>query len=299
MLIIFLQPAANKKIKFEGMRVFYETTENVTDAAYEIIVPGASITTTFDIAKTHDLSQGGGFDVQASGDFIIAHEDNQGPDGRMSYLHFESNLLQADVNGPAAAAMRMATLQKRYHIDGKVSKPHLKAIRASLHNCALMAERAENKARAGPSALLEFLFGANDQETRSLIARYFEIVRKECASLCDGTSNLFDEDHWDACTTEDGKVTVAYALGHEITFCPRFWELPVRAIGCTVNSYDQVTTTIHVMTHLPEIYTKDHTYGLFQKINGKFPTGMALDNARTYELFARGVSYNCQRIGWM
>ena len=132
-------------------------------------------------------------------------------------------------------------------------------------------------------------FGDESDNVRQSVIDRFDAIAAECAAS-DGITKLFchelDEDN-DECL---GELSFAFSLPelNEIHYCPRFFESSPN-VDCE-DDFDQVTTTIHEMTHQQNVYapSTDH-HGFNVKDILKLNNEEKLSNSDSYSLFARGT----------
>ncbi|KAJ3496146.1 hypothetical protein NLG97_g2869 [Lecanicillium saksenae] len=257
-------------VKFEGVRGRINFA-GIQEDAFQSIEAGKSIDVTFDIAETHDLSAGGKYKIASSGS-----------------IKFQSNQIDADVNGTVAEALR-STLQrerraKRSVIASDCTGAKLRSIKTALANCKALAQAG--KTATSSSAKMKEFFGSDSQATVDKVNAVFAAASTECGGTSSG-ADLYCTDIYNEC---GGYLALTYPSKSEMVYCPEHFKLPATTSTCYGQSQDN--TVLHESTHLSYVgNTDDHAYGYDDIV--KLTTKQALDNADTYAIFAQAASSGC------
>ncbi|KAJ6438772.1 metallo-endopeptidase [Purpureocillium lavendulum] len=282
--------SGDRAIAFDGIRKRISTRQ-IDDASFEHIGAGNSVEVTFDIAQTHDLSTGGEFRVVSAGKLMIAGNSGDNSNNIVKSVPYQSNVLNAKVNGTEAAAVRAKINQKwkRANLQSDCTGDRLSATKTALRNCQALSQSAQKAALSGSAEMMEKFFKASDNSTRTTVAGVFSRVAEECGSTTGGASTYYCTDVRNHCR---GNV-LAYTIPSQsvMVYCDLYFDgLPPLTSKC--DKQDQATTTLHECTHLREIQdTKDLGYG-YDAIH-KLPTADILNNGDTYAIFANLIYAGC------
>ncbi|KAJ6787745.1 hypothetical protein PWT90_04004 [Aphanocladium album] len=271
-------------VKFEGVRGRINLS-NLQENAFQHIEAGKSIEVTFDIAETHDLSASGKYKVSSTGAFRYAKEGNTELAGS---IKFQSNQIDAEVNGAVAEALRSSLLRERMArrsiIEDDCTGAKLQSIKSGLANCKSLA-KAGKKATSNSKKMKEF-FMSSTQATIDKVNAVFDAASTECGGTTSG-AKLYCTDVYGEC---GDYLALTYPSKSEMVYCPAHFKLPATTTGCYDQSQDN--TILHESTHLSYVgNTDDHAYG-YDDIT-KLTTAKALDNADTYAIFAQAASQGC------
>lgn len=267
------------KVAFSGIKIRV-TTDNIPEESFQIIAPGETVETSFDVAELHDLSTGGAFDIAAAGVFSTAAVDSTEITGAVP---FTSNTISASVDGAAAEKIRRDFV-KRSAVQTDCTGTKKTSSVTALANCKTLAQAAYNAASSNTAKVNEY-FKSTSSSTISTLQSVFTKVISECGSSTSGVSKTYCTDvYGNGCSSN----VLAYTLpsGSYIVNCPLYFSaLP--ALTKTCHAQDQATTTLHETTHLSQIKgTSDLGYGYTAAT--KLSTSSALNNADSYALFANG-----------
>src|SRR5262245_19428089 len=127
------------------MRLYVSTTD-LPESAFQIIEAGESITKTFDIAHTHDVSIGGDFDIVSNGLISYARADSM---EIQEIVPLRSKILAATVNGKQAAATRSAYLSrvKRTTVQTDCTGTKKSSLEQAISTCQVRASLAAQAAQ--------------------------------------------------------------------------------------------------------------------------------------------------------
>lgn len=283
---------ANNKLPFEGIKLRALTT-GLAEDAFATVGAGETVTATFDVALTHDLSAGGATDLVAEGAIAYAAPNSTEIAGALTYA---SNVLSAtEVDGAAAAAVHASFLDvvgkhKRSVVQSDCTGTRLTAIRAAESSCASLARAAGTAASSGSAAKVEEYFKSSTSSVRSTVSAVFGRVATECGSTTSGVADYYCSDVYGACSSG----VLAYTLPSQsfMVNCPLYFTaLP--ALSRTCHAQDQATTNLHESTHLTQIAGTDDygTYG-YSGVRG-LTAAQNLRHADTYTLFANAIYVGC------
>lgn len=266
------------------------STKNVDNSALQHIPAGQSISVTFDIAKTYDLSSGGKFNIKSMGSLSYAH--GNGDNKLIGTIPYHSNAIDVNVDGSKAAAARASFSQKwkRTQVQSDCTGQKLSVTQTALRNCEQLASAAGQAAQSGSAGKMEEYFKSSDSSTRDTVVGVFNRVAQECGSETSGVSRYYCSDVGNDC----GGNVLAYTVPSQsyMVYCDLYFnDLPEVTTQC--HAQDQATTNIHECTHLTEIQgTDDLAYG-YDAIQGLQSTNEELNNADTYAVFANAIYANC------
>lgn len=248
---------------------------------FQVLSGGESIELDWDVAEDHDLSVGGDFNITSSGILSYAELNSTVLSGTVRY---ESNVVQASVDGEQAASVFTVFADKRASIQSDCQGGQRDQTRWSLGWCRRMALYAEKVSRSGPADRMNFFFKSSDAATRKRVGDNFHKIAVECGSPVTGVARVFCSDRHSFCRPE----YIAYAYGSDIVNCPLFFRLPTNNKECRANT--QATTAIHEASHLSQILgTSDYNgcYGI--DCIRRLSREQNLNHADTYSFFAQGM----------
>lgn len=278
------QATADGDVAFEGVRLYL--APEVEESQFQEIAAGESVEVTFDVAEVFDLSNGGDYDIQSSGNLRYA----QGGDiSQLSSLSYESNKISASVDGAAAAQSLSSfqSLQKRVTVNGDCTGAQRTAVETSVKNTHDIAVKAAEAARNGPANKMIEYFESAGQSARNTVATAFEKMARAYASS-GGLPDLHCRDVQNYC-----QGAVAYALPPQnlIVFCSSWFNYPTLTPGC--RKVDQAHIAVHEATHLSMTKGTDDygTYGYENSI--ALPASRNLNHADTYAYFAHDTLSGC------
>lgn len=269
------------KVAFAGIKVRVHT-ENIPEDSFQVIAPGQTVETSFDVAELHDLSNGGAFDIASAGSLSTASIDSTELTGA---VEFTSNTLTANINGAEAEKVRRDFI-KRSAVQADCTGSKRSSSITALSNCRSLAQAAASAASSNTAKVQEY-FKSTSSSTISTLRNVFNRVASECGSSTSGASKTYCTDvYGNGCASN----VLAYTLpsGSYIVNCPLYFSaLPALTRSC--HAQDQATTTLHETTHLSQIAgTDDLGYGYAAAT--RLSTASALNNADSYALFANGKS---------
>ncbi|KAJ4349736.1 uncharacterized protein N0V89_008354 [Didymosphaeria variabile] len=273
----------SSKVAFAGIKVRV-TTENIPEDSFQVIAPGETVETSFDVAELHDLSNGGAFDIASVGAFSTAAIDSTEITGAVEYT---SNTLTANIDGAEAEKVRREFV-KRSAVQADCTGTKRTSTVNALANCRTLAIAAASAAASNTAKVNEY-FKSTTSSTISTLQTVFNKVATECGSSTSGVSKTYCTDvYGNACSSN----VLAYTLpsGSYIVNCPLYFSaLPALTKSC--HAQDQATTTLHETTHLSQIKgTDDLGYGYAAAT--RLSTASALNNADSYALFANEHARN-------
>lgn len=267
------------KVAFEGIKLRL-TTEGIPEESFQMINPGETIETEFDIAELHNLAAGGSFDVASAGAFSTAAADSTEITGSVP---FSSNTITVSVDGAEAEKIRRDFV-KRSAVQSDCTGSKKSSTVTALSNCASLARAASAAAKTNTAKVQEY-FKSTSSATISKVQAVLNKAATECGSSTSGVSKTYCTDvYGNGCESN----VLAYTLpsGSYIVNCPLYFsDLPALTKSC--HSQDQATTTLHESTHLSQIGgTDDLGYGYAAAT--RLSSSQALNNADSYALFANG-----------
>ncbi|KAM5466032.1 putative deuterolysin [Microsporum audouinii] len=287
------------EVKFTGMLARYKMT-GLSPDYFTTLNPKASVESSFDIARTHDLTRGGKITVMASG--TIPTAEGHGANGTTitGYAKYESNKIELDVDAKKAASVVQAmgtvkkspeSINKRTNIDTSTcTQSQLDALEGALYNSAALAQAAAQAAPSNLDTVAEY-FKSTSRRTINTIVSRLQSVASESTYVNSGSTTYYCTDVMNGC--QPG--VLAYTLPDQniITNCPIYYsDLPALAQSC--HEQDQATTTLHEMTHNSAVvspYCDDLGYGYEDAT--ALSAGQAIQNADTYALFANAIYLGC------
>ncbi|CAM1502413.1 Fc.00g043970.m01.CDS01 [Cosmosporella sp. VM-42] len=273
-------------VDFEGIRVRIDT-DALNDAAFEHIPAGKSVEVDFDVAEMHDLSAGGNFSILTSGALSFADENSNELIGSVP---FESNTVEAEVNGEEASAARAAFHEKRTIVQSDCTDSKLSITQTALSNCARLASNAQAAASTGSADKMVEYFKASDSNTRNTVSGVFSRVASECGSTDSGVSRYYCSDVYGACSS--GVLAYTLPSGSYMAYCDLYFQqLPALTTGC--HSQDQATTNLHEATHLTQIKGTSDYGGYGYNFVQSLSAAQNLNHADTYALFANAIALSC------
>lgn len=279
--------SAESRVGFEGVRLRTMTT-GLSEDAFQSIAAGETIEVTFDVGSTHNLSNGGSFDILSQGAIPYAEADSTEIAGALSYI---SNKITANINGPEAEKVRrsFSDKAKRTVVQSDCTGTRGTSTRTALTNCRSLALQASSAAASGSSSKFSEYFKTTASSTRSAVAATFSKAAAECGSTTSGASKYYCTDVYGYCESN----VLAYTIPSQAIMvnCPLYYSaLPALTSSC--HAQDQATTTLHESTHLTSVKgTDDLGYG-YSAATG-LTTSQALNNADSYALYANAIYAGC------
>ncbi|KAJ6788301.1 hypothetical protein PWT90_07729 [Aphanocladium album] len=284
-------------VKFNGIRLRIAMSQ-LDDSSFRILGAGQSISTDFDLAHAHDLSESGVYHIELSGSLPVASSSFTPRSSSSSStmlagsVPYQSNRLTITVDGAAAtrSAARAAasSLQRRAQIQDCQGE-QLAVTQQALADCARVAQAAANAAVSGPDDKMVEYFKAADDDTRCTVSAVFQKVAAECGSTSGGGTAYYCSDVRGAC--QAGVLAYTAQSENLMAYCPLYFEMPPLASRC--REQDQATTNLHEMTHLTQIKgTEDfggYGYNFIQSLSAE----QNLNHADTYAVFANAIALGC------
>ena len=235
----------------------------------------------------HNLSGGGNYSILTSGALSYADESSNELIGSVP---FESNTLEAEINGEEASAARTAFHEKRTQVQSDCTGSKLTITQTALSNCARLASKAQAAASSGPAAKIEEYFKSSDSNTRNTVSDVFSRVSSECGSTNSGVSRYYCSDVYGACSS--GVLAYTLPSGSYMAYCDLYFQqLPALTTSC--HSQDQATTNLHETTHLTQIKGTSDYGGYGYDFVRSLSAAQNLNHADTYALFANAIDLNC------
>ncbi len=240
---------------------------------------------TFNVAETHDLSQGGEFNIATKGALKYALEHDNKLIGSVSS---PSTSITASIDGPAAAAANEGQKMRRTTFQSDCTGSKGQAVSNAANNCVSLAQQASQVASSGAASKMEEFFKSSSQQVRSQVANVLDRVAAECPNN-GGYSQTYCSDVGGYC----GGNVLAYTVPSQsyIVYCDLYFnDLPPLTSAC--HQQDQATTNLHETTHLSEVAgTQDLGYG-YDNIR-QLSTQDSLNNADSYAVFANSIYAGC------
>ncbi|PHH89739.1 hypothetical protein CDD83_5391 [Cordyceps sp. RAO-2017] len=277
-------------VEFRGA-VFQLSTENLTEEDFQRLEPNAPVSVTIDIAQLHDLSAGGKFGVMADGALSVAAEQGTELTGSVA---FTSNRLEADVDGPAAAAALAKFSEqpeRRTDLLDDCRGDRLQVASRVLPECAQLARAAARAARSGPAAKMTEYFTSSSRRPRRTVADVFDKVARECGSTRTGASTYHCRDPFRSC----GPKVLAYTMPDRSTmvYCDLYHQ-SLREQNQRCHAQDKVGVNVHEITHLRQVKgTSDLGGGYGYAFVRSLRRQDNLRHADTYSLFAQSIQARC------
>ncbi|OCK85695.1 neutral protease 2-like protein [Lepidopterella palustris CBS 459.81] len=273
---------AKAQVPFEGIRMRVKTS-GLTEDAFMALAAGETKEITVETASLHTLSQGGVFDVFASGAIPFAKAGSTELAGSLAYA---SNKLTMNVNGALAAKVSKAIV-KRTTIDSDCTGDYLTTVQNALSNCASLASAAASAADAGTDITTYFTSSSES----SIVSARLSAVANECSSTSGGATTTHCTDTYSGCS--DGVLAYTVPSANDIIYCDLFFtDLP--DVSSTCHAQDQATTVIHENTHAPGVYspgTEDYGYGYSAAT--ALSEDEEVNNADSYALYSNAIYVGC------
>lgn len=237
----------------------------------------------FDIAKAHDVSIGGQFEIVSAGAISYAEA---GSTELIGIVPFSSNIISAQVDGAQAAATRNSYLSKakRTAVQSDCTGTQKDALLTAIQICATRASAAAIAAQSNSAKITEY-FKQDTPTVRSTVTGVFEKIAAECANSTAGVSKQYCTDRGRSCS--GGVIAYTDPSQSYIVSCPGYFNQMVDR-SKTCHGDDKPFVTLHEMTHLRQIKGTDD-YGVYGYAAVKRLTAAQnLNHADTYALFANG-----------
>lgn len=248
------------------------------------IPSGKSTETTFDAALMYDLSQGGDYDMLASGKLLTVDDD-----GNLNgHINYESEQISATIDGPRAADVRSKSIDRRTITQGDCTGQNLITMNIALANCRTMASYARDQARYGDAGRMNEYFKRSDGGTRNTVADVFQKVLDNCAVVHEGFSRTYCTDIRNDCP---GAIALTYPSTSEMVLCPGFFNAQDELTN-RCHTGDRASVMVHESTHLREVKgTGDLAYGYDD--SRRLSADDTLRNADSYTYFAHSFYEGC------
>ncbi|OAL73506.1 hypothetical protein A7D00_1533 [Trichophyton violaceum] len=287
------------EVKFTGMLPRYKMS-NLSPEYFTPLDPKSSIESTFDIARTHDLTRSGKITLMASGTIRTAEGHGANATTITGYARYESNKLELDVDAKKASSVGQAmgkvkksrgTIDKRTNIDtSSCNQGQLEALEGALYNSAALAQAAAEAAPSNLNTVAEFFKSTSSSTVNTIVSR-LQSVASESSYVDYGSTTYYCTDSMNGCSPG----VLAYTLPDQnlIFNCPIYYsDLPALAQSCY--EQDQATTTLHEMTHNSAVvspFCDDLGYGYEDATS--LSAAQAIQNADSYALFANAIYLGC------
>ncbi|KAJ4366012.1 hypothetical protein N0V85_009232 [Neurospora sp. IMI 360204] len=274
-------------VAFDGLRLRVADSQLPEDA-FQLIAPGETVSTSWDPAEVHDLSQGGSYDVKVSGALQYADPDSTELKGT---IPFSSNIVTASVDGAAASQARRSFHEKRSAVQSDCTGTKGTATRTAMTNCRALALAASQVAASGSASKMTEYFKSSSSSTRSTVAGVFSRVASECGSTTSGYAKYYCSDVYGACSS--GVLAYTLPSSSFMVNCPLYFSA-LSALSRTCHAQDQATTTLHETTHLSQIKGTTDQNGCYGYSCVKsLSASQNLNHADTYALFANSIYVGC------
>lgn len=228
--------ADGSEVPFKGIRASFLTT-GLTEDYFQHIPAGKSVEVTWDVAQTHDLSQGGDFNMLSEGVLQFAKVFDQKLVGSMPY---SSNSLSSVIDGIAAGKAHQNLLPKRTTLQNDCTGERGQAQATANRNCASLASAGYNAATSAPDSKLQEFFKDASQNTRNQVAQIYSRVYDECSNTPGGSSRTFCTDIGNNCG--QGVLAYTYISQHDQVYCDLHFTTP--AVG-SCHQMDQVSISLN------------------------------------------------------
>lgn len=277
---LWLNCTIETKVPFAGIRLRIASSFDFGEDSFQTISAGESLQTLFNIGELHDLSEGGDYNLVASGVLSYAGSNTTEIAGTVSY---SSNSISATVNGAQAAEVQKKFVEERTALQTDCTGTKKTAQVTALSNCASLAKLSASAATSNSAKVVEYFKTASASTT---LVSVFNKVASECGSTSSGVSKQYCTDVYSDCSS--GVLAYTIPSRSVMVSCPLYFSaLPGLTKSC--HAQDQATTTLHETTHLTQIKgTQDLGYGYSAAT--KLTSAQALNNADSYALFANGKS---------
>jgi deuterolysin len=270
------------QISFSGLRL-YVSPSGLDESAFQTIAAGETVQKDFDIAKAHDVSIGGTFDIVSDGAISYAESDST---ELVGIVPFASNVVSTQVDGAKAAETRRSYLQKmkRTAVQSDCTGTQRDSLLAAIQICATRASAAALAAQSNSAKITEY-FKQDTATVRSTVSGVFQKIAAECANSTAGVSKQYCTDRARSCS--GGVIAYTFPEQSYIVNCPGYFSQMVERTK-TCHSDDKPFVTLHETTHLTQIKGTDD-YGVYGYAAVKRLTAAQnLNHADTYALFANG-----------
>lgn len=272
-------------IPFNGIRLHLITT-NIPEDAFRTLAVNESIEAEWDPAEVHDLSAGGRFDYQVSGQFLVTAPNSTAITGTIPF----HGTLSPEVDGTTAAGVHHGyqAKMKRSTMGETCTPTQSTQVRAAEKVCnelALQAAAVAKRKNRNTDRYVAEYFRSADTATRAEVEKVLRKTAQECSP-----KGTFGEINCDNTRKRCNRSIYAFTVVNKdynwIAYCPEYFqELQPQAKVCHAN--DRAITTLHEVTHVPQIKgTKDYAYE-YPGVK-KLGRDAAINNADSYALFANG-----------
>ncbi|KAL8995916.1 MAG: hypothetical protein Q9169_004452 [Polycauliona sp. 2 TL-2023] len=189
---------AGAPVTFKGVLTRIRTAE-ITEDAFAVLAPGATLENTFELAAVTDLSAGGPFEVIAEGAAPLAPFGSTELSG--SQVSFRSNKLSITVDGSAAARVAPAVhlLDERTLVTS-CSGTQGTVLRNALANSQRLSTAAANAAQSGSAAKFQEYFKTTTTRARNTVAARFRGCATQSGSTTGGGTRYYCGDPYGYCS---------------------------------------------------------------------------------------------------
>ena len=184
-------------LPFEGV-LLRTLTKDLTEDAFTTLAAGETAESTFDLAKTTDLSEGGTFDVLTEGAFAVASDGST--DLSNDKASYKSNKLSIKVDGAAAARVAPAIRPlDRRTIVSSCSGTRNTALRNALPRVVSLSNAAANAALNNNAKFVEY-FKTSTSSAKNTVAARFRAVAAEAGRTTSGRTRYYCTDPYGYCS---------------------------------------------------------------------------------------------------
>lgn len=262
---------------FKGAQVKY-IRSHLNDDAFVQLAPNETVTSVFDVADSHDLSDGDHTAVSNGALEYTTLTDKE----KFNTFHYRSNKISFTASDNANR------LQTRSTIDCS-NDEYNSAVKAAISRAGEMATAGAADARKGASASFKKFFFTESQDALDEVAGRLEAIASEATST--GTMAYYCAPRsQDDCTGNIAAMT--YPSDNIVVNCDLYYE--TEASSDTCGYLDQGGIALHEFTHATGIYspgTEDIAYG-YEEVQS-LGTNSALNNADSYAYYGAAIYLQC------
>ncbi|OJJ64728.1 hypothetical protein ASPSYDRAFT_138625, partial [Aspergillus sydowii CBS 593.65] len=281
-----LDHVATKKVRvdhgdieavFKGAQVKY-IRSHLNDDAFVQLAPNETVTSVFDVADSHDLSDGDHTAVSNGALEYTTLTDKE----KFNTFHYKSNKISFTASDNANR------LRARSTIDCSDNE-YNSAVKAAISRAGEMAKAGAADARKGASANFKKFFFTESQDALDEVAGRLEAIASEATSTGKMTYYCAPRSR-DDCTGNIAAMT--YPSDNIVVNCDLYYE--TEASSDTCGYLDQGGIALHEFTHATGIYspgTEDIAYG-YEEVQS-LDTDRALNNADSYAYYGAAIYLQC------
>ncbi|CZR66498.1 related to metalloproteinase penicillolysin [Phialocephala subalpina] len=285
---LLVADAAGNTLPFEGSYVNYKRTGLSADM-FQTLLPGETVTTSVNAAKTYNLA---GIDTaKVSAIQGFKYVTGATAPTTLKDLEFCQSVSSSSVTitpdqSTAADALiskrdlvTSSRIKKRSVTYNSCSTSQTTSLKTSVADAISMSSKAYTAAGTAADYFTTWFISTSEETKVRTI--YNDVVGVQTTSPA-----IYCTDEYGDCA--DGSALL-YTVPSDNTIVPcpdnGFWDFPEYATTCADDDYDRAGSILHEMTHL--YGTDDYAYG--ETAAKKLSAAQAAANADTYEMYAGSV----------